>query len=156
MRLAKTVTGAVALTLLSTAAFSQQARVYKWVDETGTTHFTDRPPNNATVQETNVRYRRTDKAAVQASLNRQAELNQVAQTRLDQQAEEASEAEAQRRESQAQRAKLCQQARDRVKRYETAHRLYRPMPDGEREYLSDAELDSERADARRAISEWCD
>lgn len=156
MRLVKTVTAAVALTLCSAAAFSQQARVYKWVDETGTTHFTDRPPNGAPVQETDIRYQRTDNAAVQARLTRRAELDEAAQTRLAQEAEEASEADARKRESQQQRAELCRQARERMERYETAHRLYRPLPDGEREYLTDAELDSERADARRAVSEWCD
>jgi len=43
-----------------------------------------------------------------------------------------------------------------VTKYTEARRLYRDVGDGEREYLSDAEVDAERSDSVRAVNEWCD
>ena len=40
-------------------------------------------------------------------------------------------------------------------KYEQARRIYRPGPEGQRIYLTDEELDAERANARRAVGEWC-
>ena len=75
---------------------------------------------------------------------------------LDQQAETDAEEANLQRQAREERASLCESARDRLERYETAHRLYRPLEDGEREYLSDEELDAERAAARQSVDEWCD
>jgi hypothetical protein len=54
------------------------------------------------------------------------------------------------------RAENCAIARGRVERYSISHRLYRSLPDGEREYLSDAEIDEARARAEADTKEWCD
>jgi hypothetical protein len=54
------------------------------------------------------------------------------------------------------RVKNCEIAQDRVERYEISHRLYRTTPDGEREYLSDAEIDEARTRAQADVQEWCD
>jgi hypothetical protein len=47
-------------------------------------------------------------------------------------------------------------AKDRLSRYSEAHRLYRPGPDGEREYLTSEEIDAERAEAISSVGKWCD
>ena len=39
---------------------------------------------------------------------------------------------------------------------DTAQRLYRPLPDGSREYLTADELSDARNTADQAISTWCD
>jgi hypothetical protein len=56
----------------------------------------------------------------------------------------------------AERAANCDVARERLDRYMMARRLYRSTPDGEREYLSDAEIDAARAEAAADVEEWCD
>jgi hypothetical protein len=38
----------------------------------------------------------------------------------------------------------------------TSRRLYREGEDGERDYLSDDELDNARAEAEKSVNEWCD
>lgn len=53
------------------------------------------------------------------------------------------------------KAKNCKIARDRVQRYSVAHRLYRNLPNGEREYLSDAEIDEAKARAAADVERWC-
>ena len=54
-----------------------------------------------------------------------------------------------------QRAQNCEIARERVARYANARRLFRQRPDGEREYLSDEEIDEVRARAAADVERWC-
>lgn len=67
------------------------------------------------------------------------------------------EGEAQRieRELAEQRERNCSIARARVQNYNAAHRLYRELPNGEREYLDDAEIDQVRAQAAADVEAWC-
>jgi hypothetical protein len=53
------------------------------------------------------------------------------------------------------RAKKCETARQRAESYSTAHRLYRTLPNGEREYLSDAQIDEAKAKAAADVETWC-
>lgn len=53
------------------------------------------------------------------------------------------------------RAKNCTIARERLVKYSQAHRLYRPLENGERAYLSDDEIDDARAKAEADVEEWC-
>ena len=53
------------------------------------------------------------------------------------------------------RAKNCTIARERLLTYTQSHRLYRPLENGEREYLSDDEIDAARAKAAADVEEWC-
>jgi hypothetical protein len=53
------------------------------------------------------------------------------------------------------RAKNCEIARDRAERYSVAHRLYRALPNGEREYLTDSEIDEAKAQAAADVEAWC-
>ncbi|HEX5418788.1 MAG TPA: hypothetical protein VFY39_02195 [Gammaproteobacteria bacterium] len=53
------------------------------------------------------------------------------------------------------RAENCRIARDRAQRYSVAHRLYRNLPNGQREYLTDAEIDKAKAEAAADVERWC-
>ncbi len=152
------IAGSVLLALAAgiggaSTACAEESYVYKWVDAAGITHFSDQPPANATAQEMTLRYRRTDRGTVQAGGQPgPAGSSDDASARRAEQAQ----SEADREQVLAERRKTCEQARDRVAKYSTAQRLYRPGPNGERIYLTDKELDAERADANRAVEEWCD
>lgn len=58
-------------------------------------------------------------------------------------------------EQAADRAKNCKIATERQQSYQVAHRLYRTLPNGEREYLSDDEIDEARAHADDEVKKWC-
>jgi hypothetical protein len=58
-------------------------------------------------------------------------------------------------ETAAERARNCAVAQERAERYRVSQRLYRTLPNGEREYLSDAELDEARARADADVANWC-
>jgi hypothetical protein len=53
------------------------------------------------------------------------------------------------------RASACRTARERLELYVTARRLYRTLPDGEREYLDSREIDQARAAAAADVQTWC-
>jgi hypothetical protein len=55
----------------------------------------------------------------------------------------------------AEKERNCVAARERADRYSTSQRLYRTLPNGEREYLSDAELSEARAKADADVVNWC-
>lgn len=141
------------------AAAADQGSVYQWVDSDGTPHYQDRPPEDAhaaqAAKELSLRYRLSDAEALAAAARDRAELGDAAQLRKQQQAEDRKADAGQRDQVKAEREQACAQAREKLQKYETAHRLYRPGADGERQYLSDEEIDAARVDARRAVAEWC-
>lgn len=151
------VSGAIFVALLLTAGTTaaQEFSVYKWVDEDGVPHYTDRPPNAAEVQATGIRSRRTNPNAVMARVEQQnksyAELNKSG----EEDEQQATDAAAERRQTQQERKQNCQKARERAETYDTAHRLYRPLPDGGREYLTADELTEARTAANEAVDTWC-
>jgi hypothetical protein len=54
------------------------------------------------------------------------------------------------------RVEQCKQARDKYQRYVQSRRLIREGPDKERVYLSDAEIETERLNAKREADEACE
>jgi hypothetical protein len=58
-------------------------------------------------------------------------------------------------ELQAQRQKNCEIARERQQRFTVSRRLYRTNAAGEREYLSDPQIDEARAKAAVDVEDWC-
>ncbi len=54
------------------------------------------------------------------------------------------------------RAHNCEIARERQQLYSMSRRLFRTLPDGEREYLSEDEMAQARDTAARDVQAWCD
>ena len=136
-------------------AVAQESSVYTWVDAQGVPHYSDQPPADVSATELPIRFRRTDRGLIQANSQAKAELEAASAIREGQAADADAAAEADRQKLLAERASNCKQSRERVAKYSSAMRLYRPGPNGERVYLTDEELDAERADANRAVDQWC-
>jgi len=147
----------VAAASLWLAAPAGASAVYKWVDTQGHVHYSDRPPppdgKLLSVEEASSSRPLTDRVAnspgpassppapaasrsltpaAQAQL-KDAVANDVANTREEQ----------------------CKQARDRYDNYVRSRRLFKEGPDKERVYLSDAEIDAARVNAKRDVDEFC-
>ena len=132
--------------------------VYKWVDDEGVTHFSAQPPRGVDAERTSIRlqntYRPTPQAQDQAEPT--AAQNAAAATRRKQQNEQAADNKIQAKNEQKIRAENCAEARTRLEKYTTARRLYREQDDGERNYLTDDELDNARVEAQQRVNDWCD
>jgi hypothetical protein len=136
---------ALALTIPAVAG-----EIYRSVDENGVTVYTDRPPYPG-AQPISIHSRPTDLAAVaeeQARLLGEDDPNLVPPPPAERARDPQAEA--------AQRAEQCRLARERAQTYATSQRLYEPLPDGGRRYLTDEELDRARDEAQQAVARFCE
>lgn len=141
------------LLLMCPAVAVWAAEVYRSVDAEGNVTYSDRPSAES-AESIFIATRRP--SAVPTSTPARQTAPDPAPT-----ADEAGEVQRERREPTPEeraedRARNCAIARERAERYAISHRLYRETPDGEREYLSDAELTEARAQATADVQEWCD
>jgi hypothetical protein len=151
MRLhASTIGLILALLCASTAPASD---IYKWVDAEGNVHYGDRPlGDNPEILD--IESRPTDPARVQAMAT--ARSVQRAESEEAEAAEAAEQPTAEEKRAQAaERATQCAAAQLELETYMNNRRLYRQTADGEREYLSDAEITATRENAVRKVDEFC-
>lgn len=158
---ANTLTSLVLGSLLGLAATAELTAqtVYRVVDDTGNVSYTDRPPAtqsaDTAVDTMRVQIKLTDPATVAANRANDLEAKRAADIAGGIRAQQAEEDAAEQARLQEQREANCEIAKQRFQKYSEARRLYRELGDGEREYLSSAEIDSERVAAADSVDEWC-
>ena len=141
--------GLISLCLVALGA--EAVEVYRSVAPDGTVIYSDRPADAGAQSVQVVTSRATPAPVAARSASRNAPAPAVVMN-----AAEATVAMAEAEREQAEeRARNCEIARERVERYSTAHRLYRTLPNGEREYLDDAEIDEARVRAAADVDTWC-
>jgi hypothetical protein len=135
---------------------AQAGDVYKYVDERGTTLYTDKPIPGAVLVSTGAQrppeVAQRNYAAGQASTNSQ--LNSSNQ-RIAESQDNSRVAANVAKDLEASRAERCKKARETYDMSITTHRMYRTGKDGEREYLSEAELAQQRMSAAKAVESIC-
>lgn len=139
----------ILLSLCSTAVLAQG--VYRWVDEQGNVHYGDKPHG---IEADEVKIRRPDPSEAPSSsgtVDRERLLRALEAERL-----ERAEQRATRERERAERERRCFQARDELRRLETASALYELDNQGQRRILSDAEHSQALAKARGQVEQWCD
>jgi len=134
----------------------QAGDVYKYTDANGNTMYTDRPMPGAIRVSAGVQrpteVSERNYAAQQSSNNQQlaASNQRLAQGQAD------SRAAAQvAKDLEATRAARCKQARDNYTTTINARRLYTTDKDGNRQYLPESQLASERIEAQKAVEAIC-
>ncbi len=140
----------LSLILLALACLGTTAEVYKWTDETGRVHYSDKPDGEDLVV-MNVKSKRTDKAAL--AQVRQEKLDAAQAAAADLQAQEALAEE--EMQNAAIREENCRRATEAVTSMKNAQRLYVPSEGGERRYLSDDEIAERIQRAETDQSRWC-
>jgi hypothetical protein len=150
----------VALTTLIVAGMCGMAHadVYRWVDEHGEPHYSDRwVPGSELIKSSKPRPLTPDSSAARPAPEQKptpsATASQNASAKLQQQlAEQAVKQDvAKTREAQ------CKQAKDRYAKAIEARRLYKPAKEGDtdRVYMTDAETDAYRLQARNDVTAAC-
>jgi hypothetical protein len=144
----------IAGVLISSAA--QAGDVYKYVDERGNTLYTDKPiPGAVRVATASVRppeVTQRSYASQQAASARQlTDSNQrIADAQSDQRI-----ASTVAKDLEATRAERCKQARAAYQQSINSRRMYTEAKDGQRTYLSDAELSQARVDTAKQVETVC-
>ncbi len=140
----------LALCAVSTTAAGQ---IYKWTDEEGNVHFTDKPVAEQ-AERVEIQSRRTDADKVQAQV--QARADAAAKAAEEQAAatpQGPTEEELQARAEE--RAKQCTKYREKLQRFVQSRRIYREDENGERVYLSDDEMQEAREKVENQVQEYC-
>ena len=128
--------------------------VYVSRDAKGNAIYTD-TPQTIPAQKLDVRSASSDPAQVQARYDEQMKryaADDAADAKAAATAANAKKAAALTAED---RAKRCEQARQRYDATMQSYHLYVIGPDGERRYLDSAEIDATRADAKKVMDELC-
>jgi len=120
------------------------AEVYVSVDANGQIVYSDRPSDSGEDEVLQVRGGGSTQAA-----------SPVAEEAAVPAADESVVVEVRRDPTPEERAANCEIARQRGEAYTAAYRMYRELPDGEREYLTADEIDEQRAAVAAEVDEWC-
>ncbi len=140
---------ASALLALAVAGPVMAGDIYKSVDDKGVPVYTDKPPHPG-AKPIGIRSRPTDPRAVAEERARLLGTDSPDLAPPPRGAARDPEAEAAAREEQ------CRLARERAQLYATSQRLYEPLPDGGRRYLTDEELTRARDEAEQAVVRFCE
>jgi hypothetical protein len=130
------------------------ADVYKFKDEHGNALYTDKPAT-LPAERLNIQSQKTDTVALQAR-------QEAEQKRMQESAQARDQSVAQRNEQQEasqltakDKAERCTKARERYDTYINSQKLYEQLPNGERRYLTSAEIDAARASAKASLDAMC-
>lgn len=152
--------GAVMLAC-SMAAMAQ----WKWVDSSGVTHYSDKPPP-ASIPSQNILSAPagyTQQLGTQSTVvtnTKPSDSNTSADSALERERarlaqEEARALQEQQRQDDAKRQEACNAANHRIGLYTSGNRIQDIDPKGERYYLDEKEVARRLADAKRAQQEYC-
>jgi hypothetical protein len=156
MRHTKTLAVIAGVLTCALGQMAQAGDVYKYVDEHGTTLYTDKPIPGAVLVSTGSQ-RPPEAAAKSYAATQSANNSQLAASnqRITDAQTDARAASTVARDLEASRAQRCKEARDLYTKSVNSQRLYRQTADGKREYLSDAELTQTRLDAAKSVEAIC-
>jgi hypothetical protein len=132
--------------LLALASPVAAAQVYKWVDESGRVHYGEKPPPGAKSSAVKPPIAAPDSPARSPDVRSQ-ELD-FRDRQMKRNADETQQAQ-----DAANRAAICNNARERLELAERAA-LFR-MEKGERVFLTDAEQKAELENRRAAVTRYC-
>ena len=136
-------------------AASADTEVYKWVDPQGRIHYSDRPPPS---EGKLLSMESTPSAHQHAAAERSsAPPSSSPPPRSNTSSPDANPKTRETVENDVANAhaEQCKAAQDRYTMYVNSRHLYREGPNKERIYLTDAELETERLNAKREADERC-
>jgi hypothetical protein len=140
-----------ALLLLTVAA---HADVYRDVDAHGVKQYTDKP-QSLPAQRLSVQSRSTDPGEVTKRIeDENKDLGQTDRSRQSAQKQQQDQKEVAEL-TLKDKADRCIKARERYEKFMTSQRLYKTTDKQEREYLSDAETDAARQNAKQTMEDLC-
>lgn len=137
---------------LCAATAVQAEQIYKWVDASGVVHFSATPPPGQKVEQETLRFNRGDPAAAAAAQKRWDEED----NRQREQAEAAAKTGAEQGARQAERSAACADAREIIRRLETAPAARYRREDGSFMNYSPEEVAGQIEQARAREQEYCD
>jgi hypothetical protein len=129
------------------------AVVYKWVDAQGKLQYGDRPPDGVHAEVVALLGTHVARGASAKAPESAPTLTTTNRDQPNQ--DDASAKKAVDNDVAQTREKQCADAQDRYKKLIEGRRLFKTGADGERQYLTSEEIDSERLNAKREVDATC-
>ncbi len=140
------------LSLLCASGGALAGKIYKWTDSEGNVHYGERPP---TTQAREIDLPKTPPSSRgPAQGNSLQETNKLLETMRKEREDKAAKKAAAEKERKAREAN-CSGAKRRLAAYTIGGRIYEIDDQGERSYLSDAEIDKRKQAAQKEVDQWC-
>lgn len=148
--------------LLLVAASLASADVWRWTDAHGNVHFVDTlKPIYTWVEEGRVHFSdmpdHEDAVSVQFVWHSSAD--SIAEVKAKLESKDSGllsgETEEDRREREEAEAYYCKRAQEIYETYKNAPRLYRTLPSGERQYLTEKESEAQLTETAARVDELC-
>lgn len=134
-----------------------QAEVYKWTDEHGRVHFSDKPPNQDTPEYQLRTPASSDRATSPESLTdaeRRARQRKLSDS-LEADRLEKQQAESKRKQQQAKREHNCKVARAELNSSKRANLIYDYDQQGNRVYFNETKKQRYLESLRAEVRKWC-
>ena len=135
-----------------------QAEIYKWTDEQGHVHFSDRPPDNKTPQYP-LRSPTSASGTTAGETLTDAE-RRIKQRKLMESLEaerlEKEQAVAKQKQRQAMRGRKCEHARADLRASKEANLIYDYDAKGNKVYLNETQKQKYLESKYAAVQKWCD
>ena len=145
---------AVALAILLAALPAGAQTMYKWVDEKGTTHFSQEPPTDPKAEKKATKVTpKVTPAGNPGAYDPNAWKTRDAEARK-QRVERGQQAQADAKDD-ARKAEQCERARNRLALLQTTAPIFKTNPDGSRTYMEDKTREAEMARAKEVEAEAC-
>lgn len=135
-----------------------QAEIYKWTDEQGRVHFSDKPPGKDALQYQLRKPVSPDSSSSPGSLSeaeRRAKQRKLMES-LEADRFEKEQAAAKQKQQQAVRARNCQYARAELRASRDANLIYDYDSKGNKIYLSEAQKQKYLNSKYAAVRKWCE
>jgi flagellar hook-length control protein FliK len=127
------------------------AVVYKWVDAQGKVLYGDRPPDGVHAEVVEM----LGNHVARATSTKDASPSSRSGGKNDSAQDDASTKKAVDNDVQQVKEQQCAAAQEQYKKLIEGRRIYKTGADGERQYLTAEEIDTQRADAKREVDATC-
>jgi hypothetical protein len=139
-------------TLAAVPASAQ--KLYKWVDASGRTQYSDTAPVNHKAEPVSNHMGSVSGAAASAAPLTTADKEQAFRKRQIE-AEEAQKKQAQADETKKAGEENCRRAQSQLSMFQQGGRISQTNEKGQREFLDDSKIKQESERARKAVEQWC-
>lgn len=142
----------VLLWIAQFAPLATHADVYRWVDEEGAMHFSDKPNSHPSAEKVEIKTGVVIKDVdQQRRLKKQKHLLSV----IEEERKIKQKKQAEKKKKKEARKKSCKEARKTLNEYLASGQLYDIDKEGNKIYLSDQEREQEIKKAKEAVKYWC-
>jgi hypothetical protein len=128
------------------------AVVYKWTDAQGKLQYGDRPPDGVHAEVVELL---GTHASTPRNASTPAQASSSAQTAAKPTPKDVEDRKAIAQDVSQVKDKQCTDAQERYKKLIEGRRLYKAGPDGERQFMTSEEIDTERLNAKRDVDTIC-